>query len=154
ASARDPLFLDIAPVRELSHDVASAARFEAPDHDGWEARLIDLAQHKYLRRARRGRDKMFGRDVPRDAVWSGYETVMREVDASQRAADADLATLLREELRALITGYERLKRRAGALDFVDLLLRARDLLAGNTRVRAAFQLRFTHLFVDEFQDTD
>ena len=52
------------------------------------------------------------------------------------------------------TGYERLKQRAGALDFVDLLLRARDLLAGHPRVRRAFQSRFTHIFVDEFQDTD
>src|SRR5205823_12153734 len=47
-----------------------------------------------------------------------------------------------------------LKRRTGALDFVDLLLRARDLLARHPQVRRAFQSRFTHLFVDEFQDTD
>jgi ATP-dependent exoDNAse (exonuclease V) beta subunit len=153
-SNRDPLFIDTAAVRELSHDVVSAARFEAPDPDGWEARLVDLAQHKYLRRARRGRERMYGRDVARDTVWAAYESLMAALDAFQRAADADLAALLREELRDVIGGYERLKRRAGALDFVDLLLRARDLLAGDVRVRAAFQSRFTHLFVDEFQDTD
>ena len=153
-SMRDILFLDTAPIRELSHDVESAARFAAPDPDGWEARLVDLAQNKNVRRARRGRERAYGRDVDRDAVWTAFETLMHEVDAFQAAADADLAALLREELRDVIDGYEVLKHRAGALDFVDLLLRARDLLVSDSAVREAFQTRFTHLFVDEFQDTD
>ena len=153
-STRDVLFLDTAPIRELSHDVESAARFEAPDPDGWEARLVDLAQNKNVRRARRGRERAYGRDVARDVVWAAFETLMNELDAFQAAADADLAALLREELRDVITGYEALKQRAGALDFVDLLLRARDLLVRDASVRQAFQSRFTHLFVDEFQDTD
>src|SRR4029078_9517679 len=69
-------------------------------------------------------------------------------------ADADLAALLHEELAGALTRYEELKRRAGALDFVDLLLRARDLLVGHPKVRRAFQSLFTHLFGEEFQDTD
>jgi ATP-dependent exoDNAse (exonuclease V) beta subunit len=154
SSKRDPLFLDTAAIRELSHDVESATRFDVPDPDGWEARLADLAQDKNLRRARRGRERMYGGDVTRDSVWTAYETLMLELDAFQAAADADLAALLREELRGVIDGYEVLKRRAGALDFVDLLLRARDLLVSDAHVRSAFQSRFTHLFVDEFQDTD
>ena len=52
------------------------------------------------------------------------------------------------------TRYEGSSARAGALDFVDLLLRARDLLRTHAQVRRDFQSRFTHLFVDEFQDTD
>src|SRR5262245_2461088 len=153
-STRDLLFLDTAPIRELSHDVESAARFEAPDPDGWEARLVDLAQNKNVRRARRGRERAYGRDVDRDTVWAAFETLLHEADAFQAAADADLAALLREELRDVIDAYEALKHRAGALDFVDLLLRARDLLVSDGAVREAFQTRFTHLFVDEFQDTD
>ena len=66
----------------------------------------------------------------------------------------DLAALLHEELRDVGRRLRALKRSAGALDFVDLLLRARDLLVAHPRVRRAFQARFTHLFVDEFQDTD
>jgi ATP-dependent helicase/nuclease subunit A len=154
ASMRDPLYLDTVPVRELSHDVETASRFDAADPDGWEARVVDLAQNKNLRRARRGRDRTFGPTAGRDEVWAAYESLMHELDAFQRAADCDLAALLREELRGVVDGYERMKQRAGALDFVDLLLRARDLLAGHPRVRAAFQCRFTHIFVDEFQDTD
>jgi ATP-dependent exoDNAse (exonuclease V) beta subunit len=40
------------------------------------------------------------------------------------------------------------------LDFLDLLLRARDLVRDNSSVRIELQRRFTHIFVDEFQDTD
>ena len=45
-------------------------------------------------------------------------------------------------------------RAAGALDFDDLLLRARDLLAGDERVRDAWQRRFPYVLVDEYQDTN
>jgi len=50
--------------------------------------------------------------------------------------------------------YDRLKRRAGKLDFVDLLLLARDLVRDKADVRRYLQDRFTHIFIDEFQDTD
>src|SRR6185369_3575685 len=50
--------------------------------------------------------------------------------------------------------YERLKARAGCLDFLDLLRRARDLVRGDAVVRAELQGRYTQLYVDEFQDTD
>ena len=41
-----------------------------------------------------------------------------------------------------------------ALDFVDLLVCARDLVRDQQVVRAYLQRRFSHLFIDEFQDTD
>ncbi len=51
--------------------------------------------------------------------------------------------------------YERRREEAGALNFQDLLLRAARLLReGGAHVRKYFQNRFTHLLVDEFQDTD
>ena len=153
-SKRDTLYSDTVAVRELSHDVQTAERFSAPDPDGWEARVVDLAQNKDFRRARRGRERAYGADVPRDAVWATYEALLAELDEFQRAADCDLAALLHDELHAAVVRYEELKGRAGALDFVDLLLRARDLLVEHERVRRTFQSRFTHIFVDEFQDTD
>ncbi len=51
-------------------------------------------------------------------------------------------------------GYARRKRRAGAVDFADLLLMARDLLRDRPEVREALQRRYRHLLVDELQDTD
>ncbi|HSY79223.1 MAG TPA: UvrD-helicase domain-containing protein, partial [Verrucomicrobiae bacterium] len=62
--------------------------------------------------------------------------------------------LLRDELWPVVGIYEDLKRRAGRLDFLDLLLVARNLVRDNPAVRAELQHRFTHIFVDEFQDTD
>ncbi|MEQ1908077.1 MAG: UvrD-helicase domain-containing protein [Vicinamibacterales bacterium] len=153
-STRDPLFQDTVPVRELSRDIDTAERYDAVDRDGWEARVADLAQNRNFRRARKGRDRMFSQAATRDEVWTAYEALCADLDGFQRSADADLAALLHVELRAVVDGYERLKQRAGALDFVDLLLRARNLLVRHPRVRASFQSRFACLFVDEFQDTD
>ncbi len=70
------------------------------------------------------------------------------------AADADLAALLQQELRGALERYEELKAKAGALDFLDLLLVARNLVRDNRQVREGFQQRFKRIFVDEFQDTD
>ena len=128
SSTRDPLFYDTRFVRDLSHEVRTAERFDVRDPDGWEARVVDLALNRDFRRARRGRDRLYGPLVSRDELWAAYEALTNELDAFQRAADGDLAALLREELRDVVTGYEALKRSAGALDFLDLLLRARDLL--------------------------
>ncbi len=61
---------------------------------------------------------------------------------------------LRGEMWDLVDQYDRLKRRAGKLDFVDLLMLARDLVRDKSEVRRYLQDRFTHIFIDEFQDTD
>jgi ATP-dependent exoDNAse (exonuclease V) beta subunit len=87
-------------------------------------------------------------------VLEAREALMTALDEFQVRADAELAALLQRELLECVDGYEALKRREGALDFLDLLLRARDLVRGNREVREYFQQRFTRIFVDEFQDTD
>jgi ATP-dependent helicase/nuclease subunit A len=57
-------------------------------------------------------------------------------------------------LQAAMADYERLRREAGGLNYQDLLLRAAALLRDKPAVRRYFRRRFTHLLVDEFQDTD
>jgi ATP-dependent helicase/nuclease subunit A len=57
-------------------------------------------------------------------------------------------------LRSAQAIYDRQRRQAGGLNFQDLLLRAARLLRDNAGVRKALRRRFTHLLVDEFQDTD
>ncbi len=69
-------------------------------------------------------------------------------------SDADLAARLRLEMLSLIDLYEQLKRKSGSVDFLDLLIRARDLVRDHPSVLAHLRKRFTHLFIDEFQDTD
>jgi ATP-dependent helicase/nuclease subunit A len=50
--------------------------------------------------------------------------------------------------------YERLKLARSGLDFEDLELIARDLLRGDDGRREEYRLRYAHVLVDEFQDTN
>ncbi|MBS2040873.1 UvrD-helicase domain-containing protein [bacterium] len=68
-------------------------------------------------------------------------------------ADADLMARLYQELQPLLDEFARRKARLGRLDFLDLLLRTRELLS-HPEIRAQLQQRYPYLFVDEFQDTD
>ncbi len=76
------------------------------------------------------------------------------LDAFQTDANADLAALLREDLRELVASFEAAKQKAGKLDFEDLLDRTRDLLRRERGARAELSERFRHIVVDEYQDTD
>ena len=76
------------------------------------------------------------------------------LDAFQTEANADLAALLREDLRELVASFEAAKQKAGKLDFEDLLDRTRDLLRRERGARAELSERFRHIVVDEYQDTD
>jgi len=50
--------------------------------------------------------------------------------------------------------YARRRQLSGGLNYQDLLMKAADLLRDKPQVRRYFRSRFTHLLVDEFQDTD
>jgi superfamily I DNA/RNA helicase len=60
----------------------------------------------------------------------------------------------RERHAPAVHNHEKLKTKLGRLDFLDLLLKTRDLVRDNADVRGDPQERFSHFFVDEFQDTD
>lgn len=50
--------------------------------------------------------------------------------------------------------YEQQCQRDGVVDFAELLLRTVELLASNQPLREHYQVRFRHILVDEFQDTN
>jgi ATP-dependent helicase/nuclease subunit A len=50
--------------------------------------------------------------------------------------------------------YREMRSRENLLNFQDLLMLTAKLLRENSEVRGYFQERYTHLLVDEFQDTD
>jgi ATP-dependent helicase/nuclease subunit A len=150
--AKDYLFLDTAPARHLSQEIAIFR--DTPDYDGWEARFVDLSRDRNFSKARHGRGPGYRHGVTRARVIEALDGLRAHLDQFRMEADADLAALLQQELAGAVAGYEELKARTGALDFLDLLLKARDLLKGTEVVRRGFQTRFTHIFVDEFQDTD
>ncbi len=50
--------------------------------------------------------------------------------------------------------YEEACQRSGLVDFAELLLRAHELLRDNLELLKHYQNRFSHILVDEFQDTN
>ena len=107
------------------------------DYDGWEAGLVDLSRDRVLGNVRQGRGALYKEGVRRDSVLEAVEQLRSRLDQFRMDADADLAALLQRELRGAIERYEELKAAAGALDFLDLLLGARDLVRDNRRCGAA-----------------
>jgi len=87
-----------------------------------------------------------------------FETYEQAREAVQQAALEELAARDRGLLQALLlafdAAYQEAKDREAAVDFEDLQLRARDLLAGNEEIRDKERWRLRSIMVDEFQDTN
>ncbi|HEX7085022.1 MAG TPA: UvrD-helicase domain-containing protein [Vicinamibacterales bacterium] len=152
-STRDELYVDTEGAR-LRWNAIATGLVARTDLDGLEGLLIDLRHDRGFARARKGRGAGYNRQRTRAEVWDARQRLYDALGDFETLANADLAALLREDLQECLQRYEALKRAEGALDFLDLLLRARALLRDVPAVRRALRRRITHLFVDEFQDTD
>jgi ATP-dependent exoDNAse (exonuclease V) beta subunit len=154
AAAGDPddyFTRSLIAIRSFVDDVARREAVRGRDHDGLEAQLTGFVRDRHWRwtgfqRAPQG--------FPKAELLGRRNLLHARLEAFVAAAGADLAPRLRDELWPVVETYQQLKERAGCLDFLDLLLKARDLVRDNVAVRTELQERFTHLFVDEFQDTD
>ncbi|WP_153116080.1 3'-5' exonuclease [Rhodocyclus tenuis] len=71
-----------------------------------------------------------------------------------RAAQAEAWDEYTRRRVELYAEYEAQCQREGVVDFAELLLRAYELLSRNEPLRRHYQTRFTHILVDEFQDTN
>ena len=60
----------------------------------------------------------------------------------------------RRQFIALYASYQEICDRGGLVDFAELLLRAHELWRDNPPLLQHYQRRFSHLLVDEFQDTN
>jgi ATP-dependent exoDNAse (exonuclease V) beta subunit len=149
--AGDNLFVDTEPVRRLSRELTTR---RDSDLDGLESQFVELRRNRDFKRGRKGSGPTYSKGVTRAQVLTARDALVEALADFQRRADADLAAVLQQELFGCVDEYERLKAREGALDFLDLLVRARDLIRDDGAVRRHFQTRFTRIFVDEFQDTD
>ncbi len=140
----------------ISRPVFEAIRLEVVqvrDYDVLEDTLIRLLRGYQRYWAWKGRGQNFG-PVARAEVFARRSTLQQNLIEFRERAGANLAPMLRYEIWPLLSAYGELKQHAGRLDFLDLLLKARDLVRDNRAVRAELQQRFTHIFIDEFQDTD
>jgi ATP-dependent exoDNAse (exonuclease V) beta subunit len=150
--AEDYLTQNLAEISRFAEENARLEAVRGRDYDGLEALLRDFARARSW--SWKGAQRTRYGTLTRDEVLAQRDEVKNELVAFIDACDADLAPLLQEALQPSIAAYEQLKVRAGRLDFLDLLLKARNLIRDNIGVRAELQQRFTHFFVDEFQDTD
>ncbi len=130
------------------------------DYDALETQLLALLapRHRFWN-WKGGRNPVYatrpdGEQILRQDVQRLRDRVRQRLESFRENAQAQLAPLLRDELWPVVGAYHELKQRAGVLDFMDLLLIARDLVRNNPVVRAELQQRYTHIFIDEFQDTD
>jgi ATP-dependent helicase/nuclease subunit A len=140
----------------VARPVQEATRLEAVrlrDYDALEDTLLRLLLGNQRHWAWKGRGERFG-PIPRSEGFLRRTAIKTALEQFRERAGANLAPLLRDELWPVAAFYDELKRRAGRLDFLDLLLLARNLLRDDRAIRTALQERFTHIFVDEFQDTD
>jgi len=152
--AADFFTRSLLEVKKFVDEVAHRETDVARDYDGLEAELLELCKGQRGKHWRWKGWRTRPDETARNDLKARREAVKGRLDRFCERAGADLAPRLRDDLWPLVAEYEHLKERAGVLDFADLLVRARDLLAADRDVRAHYQRTCAHLFVDEFQDTD
>lgn len=89
-----------------------------------------------------------------DEARQHFERVANSYAATLGVIAQHLVQAASAALDGVLDGYARRKRAAAALDFDDLLLHARDVVAQHEDVRRAVAERYLYILVDEFQDTD
>jgi ATP-dependent helicase/nuclease subunit A len=85
---------------------------------------------------------------------AGLLSLRERVEGARATARHNLIAGLARWAAGFARAYDLAKGRAGCLDFLDLLVRARNLVRDRLDVRRDFQTAIRYLLVDEFQDTD
>jgi ATP-dependent helicase/nuclease subunit A len=152
--ASDPLARALKAFDAWGAKLAAREELAPRDYDGLEAELTNFEREHERDFKSTGSGVLYGPSLDRAAVVAARDAARASLSQFVARAEADLAARLREELTPVVEAYEQLKQKAGVLDFVDLLSLARDMLVQNRGVREELQQRYSHLFVDEFQDTD
>ncbi len=129
--------------------VRAADEIKEADHDDMLARISSIPPlgAKQCRNACKDKNT-------KDACKAGLNELEDLVADLRDPASHMLVHRLAGLVRGMLDEYAAAKRDRAVLDFDDLLLKARNLLRDNRRVRAYFQRRFKMILVDECQDTD
>jgi ATP-dependent exoDNAse (exonuclease V) beta subunit len=146
----DPLYIALQPLADFLGRVEKGRAAGRLDLDIAESEILRLPHDLRFLRSGYG---AYGDSIAREAVLAAWEQLKAAIAEFGLHADADLAVQLRDELWNVVGLYQQAKQRAGQLDFLDLLLYARDLLR-HDRARRELQQVYRRIFVDEFQDTD
>jgi ATP-dependent helicase/nuclease subunit A len=159
----EPCFDQIVRAAELVQDIYNAGDLN-PDKDYTKKALAFSEKARAL--AGQGKDawldslavlkdflkgNWFKARPAKDGALEAVSTIQKELD--RQAARPVLERMLRLS-RHMKESEGEAKLRRDKLDFDDLLLMTRDLLAENPRIRKSLKERFRVVLVDEFQDTN
>ena len=76
-------------------------------------------------------------------------------DAGKRPKNVDdNKDFYAETVKKIYSQYDEICKKDSLVDFAELLLKSYELLKSNKKVRKFFHLRFRHILIDEFQDTN
>ena len=151
AKSPDELFAHVHAVLTL------ARRVEEAGADDWEAYRL-LARSPRVRTTR-GSQRNWG-----DDPFSGVNAcklikeTLKELDGriAENLAEARTAALepVLDLLRLFAIEYAQSRKSKGVAQFHDLLIWARDMLRDDLGARDYFRERYSHVLIDETQDTD
>lgn len=152
-------------------EVINFRRFCSHDGDKMHIRLTNLAQD--TDRLANGKDSIEAllnakalrcntRIAGQKAYWGISPGEVRSAIARlKRKRDRDVAEVATSALATLgarlgkfVLDAAEQRRRAGRLQFHDLLVHSRNILRNNKEARKALHNQYTHFLLDEFQDTD
>jgi ATP-dependent exoDNAse (exonuclease V) beta subunit len=140
----DPCAMQIAALEEW------AAGSSSPSFDAVRSRLEGAPSIK----ARAGKRGNWSSAAALDSARAQCARAKESLAQLEGEADHRVLYDLVEWLRPFLDCYCQAKERRRALDFTDLLLRARDMLRESRPARDYFKSDFQFILVDEFQDTD
>ncbi|MDE2177830.1 MAG: DNA helicase II [Xanthomonadaceae bacterium] len=108
-------------------------------------------QQRLVKRVIAGLGLDEARFPPRQAAWTinGWKDEGRRPATIEHRDHPATRTLV-----DIYGAYEDACRRAGLVDFAELLLRAHELMLGDAALLAHYRERWRHLLIDEFQDTN
>ena len=154
-----PLEAGLPPGFEIRDEFAAEIAFEERWSEWLDATLDDPDAQEALRPALLA--GMTLEHIRKIAV-SFHDNYDLLADASfSRPADRDVAKKgaaalipVLQLLRRFALEYAEQRRNAGEVEFLDLLVLARNMLRDSLAARDQFRERFTHILIDEVQDTD
>ncbi len=93
--------------------------------------------------------------VPPSQVVAASRRLIERAEGGERLPDWQVqAAWERTELARLVERYADEKRRRGRIDFGDQVAKAVELVEGHTEIAEALRVRFPHVLLDEYQDTN
>ncbi len=90
------------------------------------------------------------RFVPKQVTWF----IAGSKEEGLRPRDVEVRDEHTRKLIEIYQAYEDQCQREGVVDFAELMLRTYELLRDNDPLREHYRRRFSHVLVDEFQDTN